>query len=222
MGSSFFKKETERYEEGRNNVIKSRTEWNQKKFKILENIKSIIIQVEHENHPLKLKCFINDKIENFESIQIDFGPIFTGIDIRSDSGIIESGIESESSIVISQLPCGELIVIMNPFKSNYHRRVEKNIIIHHSFKVNNVDLRFLRNIISKGLRYARLSSIYSAHKMSISDRWFLFGLKFSDVRSRIYLKKTIISLDNEWAKLIITSIVSAFVATFVTLVMKIS
>ncbi|WP_198107426.1 hypothetical protein [Vibrio navarrensis] len=156
---------------------------------------------------------------NYQTVQISFGINSTGIltKERQSSGdqvkeIQRKIIEKGCDLVFSQSPSGEVMVLLYPYKSEVYSRTETNIMLHAGLHPEKITKKLIKKYLDQTVRYARISSLNGmARGLSLLDRWALSKMKFMDQRAKNQRRNTLINLDSEWLKMIITMLLTLFI-----------
>ncbi|ELA6794693.1 hypothetical protein RB985_004711, partial [Vibrio alginolyticus] len=165
------------------------------------------------SYPFRLTCYSDLQNPNAESIQYKVGINYTGIEhketkVREDGSVHRSRkliIEKDCALVFSQMPCGRVMILLYPYKSEVHQRSEENIILHYAIEPEKLTEKFINKTIEKCLFYARMSSVVGfAGGSNWRDYMRLSWYKFWDLRAKQARIKGITSLSSEWWKIIIT------------------
>ncbi|KAB7711035.1 hypothetical protein GBN32_09845 [Plesiomonas shigelloides] len=218
----FIKKEKTKLNRGHFELHRRRLNWSLiTKPKILKLCHSFAKQANEQGYPYHLFCFEGSKDKNAETIQFGIGINFTGIEKKEvqpldDGGFTEKSIniiEKGSSLVFSQGPAGDVMVLLYPYKSEVHARSEDYIVLYRGLLPENLTDSLILQTLRKSLYYARISSLNGiAYGFSLMDRFSLFKMKYFDVRSQAKRREAFINLTSEWWKVIIAALL-ALIAT---------
>ena len=151
-----------------------------------------------------------------QTIQFDYSTSFTGIEhnkteIKNDriSHIKKDIYERGCSIVFSQGPTGNILVILSPYKSDVHQIEEENIILYSNCNPDYLTYEKSLSCLKKSLFYARVTSIKGAStQYSTKDKLKWFAMRMMDIRSRRATKRNILTLNGEWWKIIATALIT--------------
>ncbi|OCH17771.1 hypothetical protein A6E05_13590 [Aliivibrio sp. 1S165] len=158
-------------------------------------------------------CYSDIENLNAESIEYKVGINYIGIEhketkVRENGSVQRSRklvLEKDCALVFSQMPCGRIMILLFPYKSEVHQRSEENIMLHYALEPEKLTEKFVNKTIEKCLFYARMSSVFGfADDSSIFDYIKLGWLKFRDLRAKQSRSKGITSLTSEWWKIIVT------------------
>ncbi len=218
ISMDFVEKEKIKLDKGQFELNRRRLNWKLfTKPKILKICRSFAVMANAQEYPYRLFCFEGSKDENTETIQFGISINFTGIE-KKEVQYIEDGsvrekktniIEKESSLVFSQGPVGEIMVILYPYKSEVHRRSEDYIILHRGLLPEELTDNLILKALRKSLYYARISSLNGiAYGYTLADRLSLLKLQYFDVRSRVKRREALLNLTSEWWKVIIAALLA--------------
>jgi hypothetical protein len=102
---------------------------------------------------------------------------------------------------------------VHPRKSDRIKPAEEHLFLFHRLDPTDVTDRVLEEVILKYLLYMRSTSLLGIHDTLSMREWFaLIGMKIADVRYVHKLSRTLISMQNEWAKLILAGVFGWLVA----------
>ncbi|MEZ9874933.1 hypothetical protein FCV87_05055 [Vibrio breoganii] len=181
--------------------------------KILDTCNQFSDKALKDSYPFRLTCYSDSQNPNAESIQYKVGINYTGIEHKetkiSEDGSVQRSrkliIEKDCALIFSQMPCGRVMVLLYPYKSEVHQRSEENIILHYALEPEKFTEKFINKTIEKCLFYARMSSVVGfAGGSNWRDYMKLNWYKFGDLRAKQARVKSMTSLRNEWWKIIVT------------------
>ncbi|WP_141676928.1 MULTISPECIES: hypothetical protein [unclassified Aliivibrio] len=180
---------------------------------ILDTCNQFSEKAKNESYPFRLMCYSDIENLNAESIEYKVGINYIGIEhketkVRENGSVQRSRklvLEKDCALVFSQMPCGRIMILLFPYKSEVHQRSEENIMLHYALEPEKLTEKFVNKTIEKCLFYARMSSVFGfADDSSIFDYIKLGWLKFRDLRAKQSRSKGITSLTSEWWKIIVT------------------
>ena len=114
--------------------------------------------------------------------------------------------EEGGALVASQSVSGHVAIIVHPRKSDRIRPKEEQIILYERLDPTDVTSKILERAIQLYLLYMRSTSLYGRDTLSMSDKVIIIFMKIGDVRYRYKLARSLLGMQNEWAKIIITAI----------------
>ncbi|RIH70680.1 hypothetical protein BJG01_05720 [Vibrio splendidus] len=180
---------------------------------VLDTCNQFSVKARQGNYPFRLTCYSDLQSPNAESIQYKVGINYIGIErketkVREDGSVQRSKkfvVEKDCALVFSQMPCGRVMVLLYPYKSEVHQRSEEDIILHYALEPEQLTEKFINKTIYKCLFYARMSSVVGfAGGSSLLDYTKLSWFKFWDLRAKQARIKSMTSLRNEWWKIVVT------------------
>lgn len=158
---------------------------------------------------------------NENTIQISTGSNPIGWVVNTETGenlILKPKLKLASEkgccLVASQCINGNISFIMYPFKSDRHSRKEDFFIIYNNISPEKISERIINNALRFFSLYTRTSNISSTSQpLSLKDNITMTHLQLKDIRNREKIKKTAITVVNDWGKIIVT-IISTFFTTY--------
>ncbi|ANS87709.1 hypothetical protein VSVS12_04009 [Vibrio scophthalmi] len=166
---------------------------------------------------------INDSMtHNLETIQFNVSPNSLGIN-RPKKGYVANHLyESGCGLVFSQSMLGQVSIIIYPFKSELCEMTKKQIVLHCDLEPNQVTKKVIENAFQNMLFYARISSQHGmSYGISVKDNIKLGLLYSRDIRSRVRRREVLLTLDNEWLKILMAASVAAVITLLVSWFTKI-
>jgi hypothetical protein len=159
---------------------------------------------------------------NEGTIQLSAGQNITGVVDRttdqlsnrySDKPIIESG----CCIVASQSVHGFINFIIYPYSSDRVKPDDENTILFYSLDPNQINTNKIHKALRRFMLILRTSSVYGElNTLSYSERALLLWMSMQDIRNKVRLQKSLITLNNQWGKAIVPAILGAALTYFVT------
>lgn len=217
---AFIKKEKEKLEKSISELQRRRSEWSkQAKSTILSVSGEYAKNANEAGYPYRLIVDVGSEDLNYQTIQVSFETNYTGILKKEHQytgaqvkerqrKIIEKG----CALVFSQSPPGKVMVLLYPYKSEVHSRTETSIMLHAGLHPEKITKKLVKKYLDQTVRYARISSLNGMVRgLSLRDRWALSKMKFMDQRAKNQRKNTLINLDSEWLKMIITMLLTFFI-----------
>ncbi|EMK3317946.1 TPA: hypothetical protein I7759_14565 [Vibrio vulnificus] len=222
---STIEKETRKLQSRTLELERRRFNWrNIAKPKIVSSCEEFIEQVRYSDYPFRLFWKQGSKTENYETIQLTACSNEIGI-TEVHTEITQGGQvtttekrheESGASLVFSQAVNGSISVMIYPYKSDLHGRVEDNIVLHHSLNPDNITRSLIKRSIKYFLMYCRCTSIYGLGcKPSLIESIKLSWLTFKDIRNKSKLMESIVKMHNNWGQLLVAAVL-AFIVGYVT------
>lgn len=120
-----------------------------------------------------------------------------------DTPIFEEG----GVLVASQSVSGHVAIIVHPRKSERIKPKEEQIILHERLDPTDVTNKLLEKAIKRYLLYMRSTSLYGCHDtLSLVEKAIIISMKIGDIRYRYKLSRSLLGMQNEWAKIILAAI----------------
>lgn len=127
----------------------------------------------------------------------------------TDTPVLEEG----GTLVASLSVSGHVAFIVHPRKSHRIKSKEEQIILFHHLDPTAVTEGILEKVLLRYLLYMRSTSVIGIHDtLSIREYLTLIGMKIGDVRYQYRLSHALLSMQNEWGKLLVAGLVGWLVA----------
>lgn len=182
----------------------------------------LVQEARFQGYPFDLRVSQHDQ-PNEAVIQVTSGRLLTGAITRttihdetfdervSDTPIFEDG----GALVASLSVSGHVAFIVYPRKSDRAKPFEEQIILFPRLDPVDVTEAVIERVICRYLLYIRSTSIYGVHdSLSLRERLILICMKLSDIRYQYKLSRSLISMQNEWAKIFAAGVLAGIVGYF--------
>ena len=192
--------------------------------KIRQAFEGFVQQTRRNGYPFSLHVFDYD-LSAEGIVQISATRIPTGAIVRSVSHDAEFGervsktpvMEEGGTLVASLSVSGHVAFVVYPRKSDRIKPVEEQLLLIHRLDPTDVTDRVLNRVILKYLLYMRSTSVLGMNDTLSTREWFaLIWMKIGDVRYMHNLSRTVISMKNEWAKLLLAGVIGGLTTYFTT------
>lgn len=171
------------------------------------------------NYPFRLS------VQEFEqptesTIQISAGNNPTGAVNRKTEVDVCAGLkhidtlvmESGGTLIASQSVSGYVHFVVYPYSSDRIQPKHKEIMLLRSFDPTEVTWSVLNKVIKRYLLCVRSSSVYGmSGDFTWRERALLVWIRVQDIRFRYRIAKSLMSLQNEWGKAIVTGLAALLV-----------
>lgn len=171
-------------------------------------------------YPFRLSSRIHDEDKNEETVQLSSSVNRTGVVVeenRKSNGenykIKKHIAEKGCSLVASLGIDGAVSFMLFPYSSDRHAWREDCIIINSLVDPVNISEKFLEDVISHFLFYARFSSIKGTRLRRLDvDMARYYYLLFLDIRNQGKVTRTALSVAYDWLKILAAGAIGYFVA----------
>lgn len=217
---NYISKEKIKLERSKFEIKRRRINWNfVVKPRILSICKEFDQKLRSAGYPYETHFGVASKDPGSETIQFDYSYNLTGIvhnkDEIKNNRITHSSkkiIEKGCSIVFSQCPTGNILILLSPYESDIQKIKEENIILYNNCDPDSITNSKILACLNKSLFYARITSINgSSNGYSIFDEFKWFIMRIMDIRSRKKMKSNLLTLNSEWWKIITASILTLLI-----------
>lgn len=117
--------------------------------------------------------------------------------------------EKGGNLVVSQGHQGLILFMFTPLKTDKVEPNFREILISPLVDPRKIDARYLNNILKKYLLLIRYTSLNGDQTLSLIERLKVSLMFIMDVRHKHNLVRSIISMQNEWSKLVIAALLGA-------------
>lgn len=168
-------------------------------------------EARRQNYPFGLHVSQHDH-PNESVIQVSSSRLHTGAITRKtvhnedfeervfDTPIFEDG----GTLVASQSVSGHVAIIVHPRKSERIKPIDEQIILFGRLDPTDVTDAIIEKAIRRYVLYIRSTSVYGLYNsLSLIERLTLIHMRLSDIRYQYKLSRSLISMQNEWAKILV-------------------
>lgn len=153
---------------------------------------------EHNNeHSIEIRCIKHPKTNL--------------VKINSTDGENPHIFEKGGNLVASQGHQGLVLFMFKPFKTEKVDLNFKEILISQLIDPRKIDVKFLNNILKKYLLLIRYTSLNGDQTFSLIERLKISLILIMDLRHKHNLMRSVISMQNEWSKLIVGALIGALI-----------
>jgi hypothetical protein len=152
-----------------------------------------------------------ESIIQVTATRIPTGAIKRTITYREDFSeqYIDQPIFEEGGVLVaSKSISGHVAIIVHPRKSERLIPNEEQIILYERLDPTDVTNKLLEKSIRRYLLYIRSTSLCGHYDaLSMSEKLTIVLMKIGDIRYRYMLSRSLLSMKNEWAKIIFVTII---------------
>lgn len=184
------------------------------RYRVRQSFERLAQDARHNGYPFSL--YVAELELPCEGIiQISASRMFTGAVKRtttcaegfqgktSDTPILEEG----GALVASQSVSGHIAIIVHPRKSEKLKPGEEQIILYERLDPTDVTAELLEKAARRFLLYMRSTSLYGIHDgVSILEQAAIISMKVGDIRYKYKVSRSLLGMQNEWAKLIFAAL----------------
>lgn len=200
-----------------------RINWNvETNHRIRRAFEQLMVEARTQHYPFQLYVSQFDP-PNEGVIQVTPGKSLTGVSKRtvthsSDldelityTPIIEEG----GALVASQSISGHIAFIIHPRESERIKPQEKELFLYSQLDPTEVTDALIDKVIRTYLIYLRNTSLFGMHHtLSTKERIMMIYIKMADIRYKYKISRSLLSMNNEWAKLIMPILLGLIVGYF--------
>lgn len=123
--------------------------------------------------------------------------------------------EKGGNLVVSQGHEGLVLFMFTPLSTDKVDLNFREVLISPPLDPRKIDTKYLNNILKRYLLLIRFTSLYGNQTLTLFERLKISLIFIMDIRHKYDLVRSIISMKNEWAKLVVAALLGSIFTYYV-------